>query len=158
MILLLCNRNSRVLVHSPACRACLEIVSWLQPGPIARPGYVPGLLGAFRAGLSSVLCSVIPAHAEVKWDPLGLEPFFFLAPCCDAGPPNERLLLALQHSESLSSAPRTQVLDVLELCVTVLHPHRNHLLPMAHRVWPALVTRLISDDPLAVLRAFKVQQ
>jgi len=55
-------------------------------------------------------------------------------------------------------APPAQVLDVLELCVTVLHPHGNHLLPMAHRVWPALVTRLISDDPLAVLRAFKVQQ
>ncbi|NXG72069.1 TTI1 protein, partial [Baryphthengus martii] len=51
---------------------------------------------------------------------------------------------------------RLKVLDVLELCVTVLHPHRNHLLPLAHRVWPALVTRLISDDPLAVLRAFKV--
>ncbi|XP_032931178.1 TELO2-interacting protein 1 homolog isoform X1 [Catharus ustulatus] len=51
---------------------------------------------------------------------------------------------------------RLKVLDVLELCVTVLHPHENHLLPMAHRVWPALVTRLISDDPLAVLRAFKV--
>ncbi|NXX14830.1 TTI1 protein, partial [Podargus strigoides] len=51
---------------------------------------------------------------------------------------------------------RLQVLDVLELCVTVLHPHGNHLLPMAHRVWPAFVTRLISDDPLAVLRAFKV--
>ncbi|KAM6248569.1 TELO2-interacting protein 1 homolog [Porphyrio hochstetteri] len=51
---------------------------------------------------------------------------------------------------------RLKVLDVLELCVTVLHPHRNHLLPMAHRVWPALVARLISDDPLAVLRAFKV--
>ncbi|XP_064377805.1 TELO2-interacting protein 1 homolog isoform X2 [Dromaius novaehollandiae] len=50
---------------------------------------------------------------------------------------------------------RLKVLDVLELCVTVLHPHGNHLLPMAHRVWPALVTRLISDDPLAVLRAFK---
>ncbi|XP_057221909.1 TELO2-interacting protein 1 homolog [Malurus melanocephalus] len=51
---------------------------------------------------------------------------------------------------------RLKVLDVLELCVTMLHPHGNHLLPMAHRVWPALVTRLISDDPLAVLRAFKV--
>ncbi|NXU53564.1 TTI1 protein, partial [Turnix velox] len=51
---------------------------------------------------------------------------------------------------------RLKVLDVLELCVTVLHPHGNHLLPLAHRVWPALVTRLISDDPLAVLRAFKV--
>ncbi|NXJ89667.1 TTI1 protein, partial [Corythaixoides concolor] len=51
---------------------------------------------------------------------------------------------------------RLKVLDVLELCVTVLHPHGNHLLPMAHRAWPALVTRLVSDDPLAVLRAFKV--
>ncbi|KFV72736.1 TELO2-interacting protein 1, partial [Struthio camelus australis] len=51
---------------------------------------------------------------------------------------------------------RLKVLDVLELCVAVLHPHGNHLLPMAHRAWPALVTRLISDDPLAVLRAFKV--
>ncbi|NXD84425.1 TTI1 protein, partial [Halcyon senegalensis] len=51
---------------------------------------------------------------------------------------------------------RLKVLDVLELCVTVLHPHGDHLLPMAHRVWPALVTRLVSDDPLAVLRAFKV--
>ncbi|NXX52725.1 TTI1 protein, partial [Scopus umbretta] len=51
---------------------------------------------------------------------------------------------------------RLKVLDVLELCVTVLHPHGNHLLPMAHRVWPALVTRLINDDPLAVLSAFKV--
>ncbi|NWU89566.1 TTI1 protein, partial [Upupa epops] len=51
---------------------------------------------------------------------------------------------------------RLKVLDVLELCVTMLHHHRNHLLPMAHRVWPALVTRLINDDPLAVLRAFKV--
>ncbi|NXD29663.1 TTI1 protein, partial [Spelaeornis formosus] len=51
---------------------------------------------------------------------------------------------------------RLKVLDVLELCVTMLHAQRNHLLPMAHRVWPALVTRLVSDDPLAVLRAFKV--
>lgn len=41
--------------------------------------------------------------------------------------------------------------------MTVLHPHGNHLLPLAHRAWPALVTRLISDDPLAVLRAFKVR-
>lgn len=62
------------------------------------------------------------------------------------------------NAHGLLPAPPAQVLDVLELCVTVLHPHGNHLLPMAHRVWPALVTRLISDDPLAVLRAFKVQQ
>ncbi|XP_060119880.1 TELO2-interacting protein 1 homolog [Heteronotia binoei] len=51
---------------------------------------------------------------------------------------------------------RLKVLDVLELCVTVLHPHQNHFLPLAHRTWPALVTRLTNDDPLAVLRAFKV--
>ncbi|XP_054835036.1 TELO2-interacting protein 1 homolog [Eublepharis macularius] len=50
---------------------------------------------------------------------------------------------------------RLKVLDVLELCVTVLHQHENHLLPLAHRTWPALVTRLTSDDPLAVLRAFR---
>ncbi|KAL8179855.1 UNVERIFIED_CONTAM: hypothetical protein K2H54_073612 [Gekko kuhli] len=51
---------------------------------------------------------------------------------------------------------RLKVLDVLELCVTVLHPHQNHFLPLVHRTWPALVTRLTNDDPLAVLRAFKV--
>ncbi|XP_050773656.1 TELO2-interacting protein 1 homolog [Gopherus flavomarginatus] len=51
---------------------------------------------------------------------------------------------------------RLKVLDVLEFCVIVLHLHESHLLPMAHRAWPALVTRLINDDPLAVLRAFKV--
>ncbi|NXN15477.1 TTI1 protein, partial [Indicator maculatus] len=51
---------------------------------------------------------------------------------------------------------RLKVLEVLELCVTVLHPHGTHLLPTAHRAWPALVPRLLSDHPLAVLRAFKV--
>ncbi|CAI5778606.1 TELO2-interacting protein 1 homolog isoform X1 [Podarcis lilfordi] len=51
---------------------------------------------------------------------------------------------------------RLKVLDVLELCVTVLSPHESHLLPLAHRTWPALVHRLTKDDPLAVLRAFKV--
>lgn len=153
MILLLCNRNSGVLVHSLQSLPgnCVLAPAW----PHSTAGLCPWAARCFQ---SSVLCSVIPAHAEVKRDPLGSDPFFFLAPCCDAGPPHECLLLALQHSESLFSAPHTQVLDVLELCVTVLHPHRNHLLPMAHRVWPALVTRLISDDPLAVLRAFKVQQ
>ncbi|NXW62138.1 TTI1 protein, partial [Eurystomus gularis] len=65
----------------------------------------------------------------------------------------ERCIHLLSHR---NLRVRLKVLDVLELCVTVLHPHGNHLLPMAHRVWPALVTRLISDDPLAVLRAFKV--
>ncbi|XP_060133393.1 TELO2-interacting protein 1 homolog isoform X2 [Zootoca vivipara] len=51
---------------------------------------------------------------------------------------------------------RLKVLDVLELCVKVLSPHESHLLPLAHRTWPALVHRLTKDDPLAVLRAFKV--
>ncbi|XP_075384880.1 TELO2-interacting protein 1 homolog [Tenrec ecaudatus] len=51
---------------------------------------------------------------------------------------------------------RLQVLDVLDLCVVVLQSHKNQLLPLAHRAWPSLVHRLTKDDPLAVLRAFKV--
>lgn len=45
---------------------------------------------------------------------------------------------------------------MLDLCVVVLQSHRNQLLPLAHRAWPPLVRRLTNDDPLAVLRAFKV--
>lgn len=51
---------------------------------------------------------------------------------------------------------RLKVLDVLDLCVVVLQSHRNQLLPLAHRAWPPLVHRLTNDDPLTVLRAFKV--
>ncbi|KAM7410883.1 hypothetical protein PAMA_021041 [Pampus argenteus] len=51
---------------------------------------------------------------------------------------------------------RLKVLDVLELCVRVLSERENELLPMAHRCWPALLQRLTADDPLAVLRAFRV--
>ncbi|ELK04175.1 TELO2-interacting protein 1 homolog [Pteropus alecto] len=51
---------------------------------------------------------------------------------------------------------RLKVLDVLDLCVVVLQSHKNQLLPLAHRAWPSLVRRLTNDDPLAVLRAFKV--
>ncbi|XP_059190062.1 TELO2-interacting protein 1 homolog [Centropristis striata] len=51
---------------------------------------------------------------------------------------------------------RLKVLDVLELCVCVLNEKENELLPMAHRCWPALLQRLTADDPLAVLRAFRV--
>ncbi|XP_076015467.1 TELO2-interacting protein 1 homolog [Genypterus blacodes] len=51
---------------------------------------------------------------------------------------------------------RLKVLDVLELCVCVLKESENELLPMAHRCWPALLQRLTADDPLAVLRAFRV--
>uniref|UniRef100_A0A3Q2ZXZ7 TELO2-interacting protein 1 homolog n=1 Tax=Kryptolebias marmoratus TaxID=37003 RepID=A0A3Q2ZXZ7_KRYMA len=51
---------------------------------------------------------------------------------------------------------RLKVLDVLEVCVYVLSERENELLPMAHRCWPALLQRLTADDPLAVLRAFRV--
>nr|XP_060627795.1 TELO2-interacting protein 1 homolog [Anolis sagrei ordinatus] len=51
---------------------------------------------------------------------------------------------------------RLKVLDVLELCVAALSAHENILLPLAHRTWPPLVNRLTNDDPLAVLRAFRV--
>ncbi|XP_042347878.1 TELO2-interacting protein 1 homolog [Plectropomus leopardus] len=51
---------------------------------------------------------------------------------------------------------RLKVLDVLELCVCVLSERENELLPMVHRCWPALLQRLTADDPLAVLRAFRV--
>lgn len=53
---------------------------------------------------------------------------------------------------------RLKVMDVLDLCVVVLQSHKNQLLPLAHRAWPSLVHRLTNDDPLAVLRAFKVLQ
>ncbi|MBN3322625.1 TTI1 protein, partial [Atractosteus spatula] len=51
---------------------------------------------------------------------------------------------------------RLKVLDVLELSVGVLRSRERELLPMAHRVWPPLLRRLTGDDPLAVLRAFRV--
>ncbi|XP_047227855.1 TELO2-interacting protein 1 homolog [Girardinichthys multiradiatus] len=50
---------------------------------------------------------------------------------------------------------RLKVLDVLEQCVYVLSEREDELLPMAHCCWPALLQRL-TDDPLAVLRAFRV--
>lgn len=50
-----------------------------------------------------------------------------------------------------------KVLDVLELCVRLLSEKEDELLPMAHRCWPALSQRLTADDPLAVLRAFRVR-
>lgn len=51
---------------------------------------------------------------------------------------------------------RLRVLDVLELCILALSEMENELLPMAHRCWPPLLQRLTTDDPLAVLRAFRV--
>ncbi|ETE61822.1 TEL2-interacting protein 1-like protein, partial [Ophiophagus hannah] len=63
---------------------------------------------------------------------------------------------AIHLLPSKSLAVRLKALEVLELGVMVLGPHENVLLPLAHRAWPALVCRLVNDDPLAVLRAFKV--
>ncbi|XP_062314649.1 TELO2-interacting protein 1 homolog [Osmerus eperlanus] len=51
---------------------------------------------------------------------------------------------------------RLKVLDILELCVCVLSEREDELLPMAHRCWHPLLLRLTTDDPLAVLRAFRV--
>lgn len=51
-----------------------------------------------------------------------------------------------------------KVLDVLELCVRMLSEKEDELLPMAHRCWPPLLQRLTADDPLAVLRAFRVRR
>lgn len=129
----------------------------LAPAQLCSPAsYVTVQLVPFQTGLCSMHCSVILVHAKLKPYPFILKPSFLLAPPRDTTDPPE--CLVPRCSESLLPTPPAQVLDVLELCVTALHPHGNHLLPMAHRVWPALVTRLISDDPLAVLRAFKVQQ
>ncbi|XP_077192213.1 TELO2-interacting protein 1 homolog [Paroedura picta] len=79
--------------------------------------------------------SPLPAHAQIAQEVM------------------ERCLHLLSDK---SLHVRLKVLDTLELCVVVLYPYQNHFLPLAHRTWPALVTRLTNDDPLAVLRAFKV--
>lgn len=50
-----------------------------------------------------------------------------------------------------------KVLDIVELCVSVLCETENELLPMVHRCWPALLQRLTNDDPLAVPQAFRVR-
>ncbi|KAG7471960.1 hypothetical protein MATL_G00103550 [Megalops atlanticus] len=65
----------------------------------------------------------------------------------------ERCIHLLAHP---SVRLRLKVLDVLELCLLVLRAQESELLPMAHRCWPALLQRLTNDDPLAVLRAFRV--
>lgn len=65
----------------------------------------------------------------------------------------ERCIHLLSHP---SLRLRLKVLDVLELCVCLLNEKENELLPMVHCCWPAFLQRLTADDPLAVLRAFKV--
>ncbi|KAI5609229.1 TELO2-interacting protein 1-like [Silurus asotus] len=65
----------------------------------------------------------------------------------------ERCIHLLSHP---NMGVRLKVLDIVELCVTVLCEMENELLPMVHRCWPALLQRLTNDDPLAIPRAFRV--
>ncbi|XP_061913778.1 TELO2-interacting protein 1 homolog isoform X2 [Entelurus aequoreus] len=51
---------------------------------------------------------------------------------------------------------RLKVLDVLQLCISVLAKREDDLLPLAHRCWPPLLQRLTADDPPVVLQAFRV--
>ncbi|XP_061841525.2 TELO2-interacting protein 1 homolog isoform X2 [Nerophis lumbriciformis] len=87
----------------------------------------------------------------------------------DGGSPEEKADLPLHLSMSkevmercihlLSDSSlqlRLKVLDVLQLCISVLAEREDDLLPLAHRCWPPLLQRLTADDPLVVLQAFRV--
>lgn len=65
----------------------------------------------------------------------------------------ERCVHLLSHP---NMGVRLKVLDIVELCVSVLCETENELLPMVHRCWPALLQRLTNDDPVAVPQAFRV--
>ncbi|KAB5546693.1 hypothetical protein PHYPO_G00074940 [Pangasianodon hypophthalmus] len=65
----------------------------------------------------------------------------------------ERCVHLLSHP---SMGVRLKVLDIVELCVSVLCEMENELLPMVHRCWPSILQRLTNDDPLAIPRAFRV--
>ncbi|XP_068006282.1 TELO2-interacting protein 1 homolog [Melanerpes formicivorus] len=101
----------------------------------AGAGEVPPLAGPELSSSAMEEEAALPSHAQL------------------AKAVMERCSHLLSH-ESLHL--RLKVLEVLELCVAVLHPHGTQLLPLAHRAWPPLLRRLLSDHPLAVLRAFKV--
>ncbi|XP_053309597.1 TELO2-interacting protein 1 homolog [Spea bombifrons] len=51
---------------------------------------------------------------------------------------------------------RIQALDALRLSLKALQAEENVLLPLAHKIWPCLVKRLLQDEPLILLRAFQV--
>ncbi|OCT57745.1 hypothetical protein XELAEV_18003080mg [Xenopus laevis] len=51
---------------------------------------------------------------------------------------------------------RMQALDTLRLSLLSLQTQENVLLPLAHKIWPCLVKRLLQDEPLILLRAFQV--
>ncbi|XP_053574057.1 TELO2-interacting protein 1 homolog [Bombina bombina] len=65
----------------------------------------------------------------------------------------ERCIHFLSHSDAKI---RLQALDTLRLSLVILQTQQDVLLPLAHRIWPSLVKRLLQDGPLVLLRAFQV--
>ncbi|XP_069608381.1 TELO2-interacting protein 1 homolog [Ranitomeya imitator] len=59
----------------------------------------------------------------------------------------------LSHSDTQL---RIQALDTLRVALIPLHSQENVLLPLAHKIWPCLVKRLLQDEPLVLLRAFQM--
>ncbi|KAM5136038.1 TELO2-interacting protein 1 homolog [Mantella aurantiaca] len=51
---------------------------------------------------------------------------------------------------------RVQALDTLRLSLLPLQSKEDVLLPLAHKIWPCLVKRLLLDEPLVLLRAFQL--
>ncbi|KAM4032935.1 TELO2-interacting protein 1 homolog [Anomaloglossus baeobatrachus] len=51
---------------------------------------------------------------------------------------------------------RIQALEILRLCLIPLHSQEDVLLPLAHKIWPCLVKRLLQDEPLVLLWAFQM--
>ncbi|KAM8945641.1 TELO2-interacting protein 1 homolog, partial [Pelodytes ibericus] len=51
---------------------------------------------------------------------------------------------------------RIQALDTLRLALISLQSEENVMLPLAHKIWPSLVKRLVKGDPMLMLRAFQV--
>lgn len=145
-----CRGITQILSSSTArCCCCCPATALLSSSCRSR-GRAPCPGTSLAVQGCPFLCSLL-GHPHPLWYQPSLSP----AAWCSTGAAPE--CLRLQSSESSLPALLPQALEVLELCVTVLHPHGTHLLPLAHRAWPALLPRLLADDPRAVLRAFKVQ-
>ncbi|CAH2292174.1 TELO2-interacting 1 homolog [Pelobates cultripes] len=65
----------------------------------------------------------------------------------------ERCTHFLSHSDPHI---RIKAMDTLRLAIIQLDSQENVLLPLAHKVWPCLVKRLIHEEPLILQRAFEV--
>uniref|UniRef100_A0A8C5QDE7 TELO2 interacting protein 1 n=1 Tax=Leptobrachium leishanense TaxID=445787 RepID=A0A8C5QDE7_9ANUR len=65
----------------------------------------------------------------------------------------EKCMHFLSHSDPHI---RIQALDVLRLCIVQLQSQENILLPLAHKMWPCLVKRLLHEDPVILQRAYQV--